>query len=83
MKRSPASKPPTSAGAGALAAKLQAITEAATGLWRAGVTKVTLGGDSFDLQEPPLPPKQTDGEGPLDPYTVEGYAGRRPKAGGS
>lgn len=75
MARRPSTeRPPTAADE--LAAKLQAITEAAPGLWRAGVLKVTDGPISFDLQEPPpIPVKKSDEDeaADADPLSLAAY----------
>lgn len=82
VKRSP----PVSSPARELAAKLAVITTAAPGLRAAGVTKATIGADSFELLELPAVPPKGDGDderGAADPYSVEGFRGPKPVAGGS
>lgn len=67
-----------------LAAKLKAITEAAPGLRAAGVTRATIGADSFELAEP-VPPPAKDDRPPVDPYNLRPYRGkgREPDGGAS
>ncbi|MEK7383449.1 MAG: hypothetical protein AAB262_09195 [Elusimicrobiota bacterium] len=81
VKRSP-SRP--SSAADELAAKLRAITEAATGLWRAGVVTLTVDGVTASLQEPPAVPKPRSEEDVEadDPLSLAAYRrSTRRKAG--
>ncbi len=82
VKRNP-SRPVTAADE--LAAKLAAITEAATGLWRSGVTKVVLDGVTVDLQEPPpVPTAKTDEDAEADdPLSLAAFRRAQLKGKGS